>query len=53
MTKDKAIKLAGSITALAELLGINRQAVQNWGRIPPLRVYQLRELRPEWFKGKK
>ena len=54
MNKSTAIKLAGSATALAGLLKISRQAVEKWEKLPPLRVYQLRELRPEWFaKGKK
>jgi DNA-binding transcriptional regulator YdaS (Cro superfamily) len=54
MTKTEAIRLAGSKMALARLLGISRQAIQLWPekRIPPLRVYQLRELRPEWFVRK-
>ena len=55
MNKATAIKRAGSITALASLLNIKRQAVSKWPEeVPPLRVYQLKELRPEWFaKGKK
>ena len=55
MNKSTAIKRAGSITALASLLNIKRQAVSKWpSEVPQLRVYQLKELRPEWFlKGKK
>jgi DNA-binding transcriptional regulator Cro len=54
MNKATAIKRAGSTTALASLLNITRQAVEKWNTLPPLRVYQLRELKPEWFvKGKK
>jgi hypothetical protein len=55
MNKSTAIKRAGSISALAALLNIKRQAVSKWpDEVPPLRVYQLRELRPEWFvKGRK
>jgi hypothetical protein len=50
MNKATAIKRAGSITALASLLNIKRQAVSKWpDEVPPLRVYQLRELKPEWF----
>jgi DNA-binding transcriptional regulator Cro len=50
MTKEKAIKLAGSVIKLAKLLDIERQAIYNWKKIPPLRVYQLKELKPEWFR---
>jgi DNA-binding transcriptional regulator YdaS (Cro superfamily) len=52
MDKEKAIKLAGSASALAELLGITRAAVSQWGNdVPPARVWQLKALRPKWFKG--
>ena len=50
MTKDEAIKRAGSEARLAALLGVSRQAVNKWESIPPLRVYQLRELRRHWFR---
>lgn len=51
MKKQQAIKLAGSAYRLAKLLGIKHQSVLGWGaQVPPLRVYQLRELRPEWFR---
>ena len=50
MTKEDAIKLAGSQSELARLLGVNRQAVWQWKDIPPGRIWQLRVLRPEWFK---
>ena len=53
MKTQTAIKLAGGTM---EALGacfkppISKQAVQKWGeRIPPLRVYQLKERRPKWF----
>jgi len=49
MDKQKAIQLAGSPSKLAKLLGIKRQSVYNWDEIPPLRIYQLRVLRPHWF----
>jgi DNA-binding transcriptional regulator YdaS (Cro superfamily) len=52
MDKVDAIKKAGSAKALAELLGITRAAVSQWGdRVPPARVWQLKALRPKWFKG--
>ena len=50
MNKEKAIKLAGTPAKLAKLLGVSRQAVNNWQQIPKLRVFQLRVLRPEWFE---
>ena len=49
MTKEKAILLAGSQIKLAEILGVTKQAVNNWVEIPKGRVWQLRVLRPEWF----
>jgi hypothetical protein len=50
MSKEKAIQLAGSVKALAELLGISRPAIYQWGvNVPKWRVYQLKELRPQWF----
>jgi DNA-binding transcriptional regulator YdaS (Cro superfamily) len=50
MNKNKAIKLAGSPAKLAKLLGVKRQSVHKWVEIPKGRVWQLRVLRPEWFK---
>jgi hypothetical protein len=50
MDKQTAITLAGSQSELARILGIKRAAVCHWKKIPPLRIYQLKELRPEWFK---
>ena len=52
MTKEKAILLAGSQKKLADLLGVTKQAVNNWVDIPKGRVWQLRVLRPEWFDEK-
>jgi hypothetical protein len=51
MDKDTAIKLAGSASALAKMLGITRQAVGGWVEIPQMRLYQLRVLKPRWFRG--
>ena len=52
MDTTKAIKLAGTAMALAKLLGITRQAISQWGdQVPQARVWQLRALRPEWFKN--
>lgn len=50
MTKELAIKLAGSQNKLAKLLGINRSAVCQWVTIPEKRIWQLKVLRPEWFE---
>ena len=51
MRKTLAIKKAGSIRALAELLGVTTQAVHKWPLdLPPLRVFQLKEKKPGWFK---
>ena len=37
--------------ALAEILGVSQSAVSQWGEdIPVLRVFQLKVLRPQWFK---
>lgn len=50
MKKSTAVKKAKSAYKLAALLGVTRQAVSKWGaQVPPARVEQLRELRPEWF----
>ena len=50
MTKQELIKKAGSVLILAELLGIKRPAIYQWKNIPKLRMYQLKELKPDWFK---
>jgi len=49
MTKEKAITLAGSQSALARLLGVSRGAVWQWKALPQGRLYQLMVLKPEWF----
>jgi DNA-binding transcriptional regulator YdaS (Cro superfamily) len=51
MDKETAIRLAGSAKALAELLGITRAAISQWTLVPVARVWQLKAMRPEWFKG--
>jgi hypothetical protein len=51
MEKTKAIKLAGSQVELAKLLGIRQPAVSAWKNVvPKARVWQLKVLRPDWFK---
>jgi DNA-binding transcriptional regulator YdaS (Cro superfamily) len=52
MDKETAIRLAGSAKALAELLGITRAAISQWTDVPAARVWQLKALRPAWFKVK-
>ena len=49
MTKEQAIALAGSVSKLAELLGIKQPAVSQWTTIPEARLWQLKALKPEWF----
>ncbi len=46
-----AIERAGSVSALARVLGVSRQAVQQYREsgLPTAREYQLYEARPEWF----
>jgi hypothetical protein len=54
MTKAEAVRRAGSQTALAEMLGITKQAVSRWGyEMPLLQVYRLREIKPGWFRKRK
>lgn len=49
-----AIKAAGSPKALAEILQITPSAISQWGEdVPESRVWQLRVLRPAWFKDEK
>lgn len=53
MDKAQAIKKAGSAMALAKLLGITRQAISQWGdELPQARLWQLKALKPAWFKNK-
>lgn len=45
MLKEEAIDLFGSASALAEVLGISRQAVNMWGEtIPEMRAWQIRSI---------
>lgn len=41
---QRAIVAAGSQSALAIALGIKRQAVSNWRRVPPGRVLAIEKL---------
>jgi predicted transcriptional regulator len=49
MTKQQLIKKAGSRKALAELLGISLAAISQWTVVPKARLWQLKDLRPQWF----
>lgn len=50
MTKEQLITLAGSQTELAKLLGISQPAVSAWKEVPQARLWQLKVIKPEWFK---
>jgi predicted transcriptional regulator len=55
MNANEAIQKAGSVSGLARILGVTRQAVQQYRKtgIPGRRELELMALRPEWFrKGK-
>jgi len=48
MNTQHLIHLLGSAKAVAELFGITQGAVSQWGdTVPTLRLYQLRDLRPD------
>ena len=41
-----------SLYKVAKILGLTAPAVYKWretGKVPDLRVYQLKEKKPEWF----
>jgi predicted transcriptional regulator len=49
MTKQELIDKAGSRKALAELLGISLAAISQWTVVPKARLWQAKDLRPQWF----
>jgi hypothetical protein len=54
MKTKNALELAGGTSALASLLEITPGAVSQWGDdMPDQRIWQLKVLRPEWFKEPK
>lgn len=53
MSKQEAIERAGSVQELARIFGISQAAISQWDEIPPLRIYQLKVLKPAWFKAPK
>jgi len=52
MDIEQIIRNAGSQSELARLLGVTRGAVWIWKRdgLPKSRIWQLKLLKPEWFK---
>ena len=56
---ERAIEIAGSGAALARLLGVTRQAIAQWDRVPPVHAMAIEkatkgavrchELRPDIF----
>jgi len=53
MNIEQIITKVGSQSELARLLGVSRGAVWIWKRdgLPKSRIWQLKLLRPEWFKN--
>nr|DAN07184.1 MAG TPA: DNA-binding transcriptional regulator [Caudoviricetes sp.] len=52
MKTEEAIKKAGSRAALAMILGVTPQSTYVWkDELPEGRVWQLRNIRPEWFSS--
>ena len=52
MEKQTAIRLAGSQVKLAAILSISQSAIAQWGEdVPMMRIYQLKTVKPEWFKN--
>jgi predicted site-specific integrase-resolvase len=44
-----------NLSEVARVLNITAPAAYKWlktGEVPPLRVYELREKKPEWFEEK-
>ncbi len=41
---DKAIKAAGGVTALARGLGIRREAIYQWDKVPSERIVEIERL---------
>lgn len=52
MKKQTLIKLAGSQGAAAKIFGITSSAIGQWpDDVPYPRFLELKDKRPEWFKG--
>jgi predicted transcriptional regulator len=50
MTKQELLTKVRNQTELAQILGINQSAISQWKEIPKARLWQLKVLKPEWFK---
>jgi hypothetical protein len=51
MKTQTAIELAGSSAKLAKLIEVTPGAISQWGeQVPVNRVWQLKVIRPAWFK---
>jgi predicted transcriptional regulator len=50
MTKQELLAKVRNQTELAQLLGINQSAISQWKEIPKARLWQLKLLKPKWFK---
>ena len=49
---DRAVSQFGGVPALANHLGVTREAVYQWGEyVPEVRAYQLRDEFPELVEG--
>jgi hypothetical protein len=50
MTKTEAINRAGTAAKLAKILGVSNQAVSKWDVLPKARLWQLKVIKPSWFR---
>lgn len=54
MKKSEAIERAGGVGKLAKLVGLTSGAISQWGEdVPMHRVWQLRVIKPRWFRKPK
>lgn len=52
MTVEELEKKATTLYQVAKLLGLKAPSVYKWRKtnvIPALRLFQLKEMKPEWF----
>ena len=56
MTVDELLKVSKKpLSEIAKILGITTSAAYHWKKdneVPPLRIYELKALRPQWFEEK-
>jgi hypothetical protein len=50
MTKKELLTKVNNQSELAALLGISQSAISQWEEIPKARLWQLKLLKPKWFK---